>query len=96
MKEQGEACCTLDHVCRRGCVPPTSEPRARTLESRNGQQENHIRSPPKRAITSQAITECIRYSDSGCNSFYWRERFVWLGEMGEGTREKRLSLFDFL
>ena len=27
MKEQGEACCTLDHVCRRGCVPPTSSHR---------------------------------------------------------------------
>ena len=50
MKEQqGEACCTLDHVCRRGCVPPTSSslPADRIAGGTlNDSPEDRIRSHP--------------------------------------------------
>ena len=63
------------------------EPRSGPLESRNGQQENHIRSPPNQAVTNPDVAECIRYSDLWCDSFDWRERFVWL--RGDGRRNER-------
>ena len=63
------------------------EPRSGPVESRNGQQENHIRSPPNQAVTNPDVAECIRYSDLWCDSFDWRERFVWL--RGDGRRNER-------
>ena len=86
MKEQGEACCTLDHVCRRGCVPPTSSHRPAVGIGTGNNRKIAFAHLPTKPPQTQASQNCIRYSDSSYDSFDWREV---CGARGDGRRNER-------